>query len=76
MNGILSTHPAPAVARPLVGALVLFLVQAGFVLHSPDLASGLRTIVILIALVGAGALTIAVIGIPETPDRHWGGRHG
>lgn len=76
MNGILSTHPAPAATRPLVGALLLFLVQAGFVLESPDLPSGLRTVVILVALVGAGALAIAMLGMPETPDRHWGGRHG
>ncbi len=76
MNGIFSAHPAPAVVRLLVGSLLLFLVQAGFVLMSPDTAGGLRIIVILIAGIAAGALVLAFYGLPEAPADQARHRHG
>lgn len=76
MNGVFSAHPSPAVARLLVGSTLLFLVQAAFVLRSADLQGGLRAIVILIAGVGAGALVLAICGMPETQSDQWRHRHG
>lgn len=67
MNGLFSAHPSPAVLRLLVGSTLLLLVQAGFVLGSPEITAGLRTIVLLIAGIGAGALVLAVRGLPDTP---------
>lgn len=76
MNGIFSAHPSPAVARLLLGSMLLFLVQAGFVLKSADVQGGLRAIVVLIAGVGVGALVLAICGMPTTQADQWRHRHG
>jgi hypothetical protein len=76
MNGIFSATPSPAVVRPLVGSMLLFLVEAAFVLGSPDTPGGLRAIVILIVGVGIIALAVAIAGAPEAPANRKTQRHG
>lgn len=74
MNGLLSNRPSPMAARLAMAAILLLLIQVVLLLGDAELATALRVIVLLNAIVALASLVAAIRGETDGARRYR--RHG
>jgi len=76
MNGLVSSTPSQSAIRLTVSSFLLLAVQSALLLMSPSLGDDAGTLIWFLTPLALCAFIATLIGIPESPERHWRQRHG